>query len=82
MKKKLVKKKLVKKKQRVLKIKPWISAYLEDGKGGRIVVSVPLLIEAVPEVPVVVIFEKKAYVKTNSSPLTYVNVLGGRAKRI
>ena len=77
-----MKKKIMKKKQRILKIKPWISAYLEDGKGGRIVVSVPLLIETVPEVPVVVIFEKKAYVKINSSPLTYVNVLGGRAKRI
>jgi hypothetical protein len=65
------------------KVKPYTFAYLEDGKGGRIVVKVPVNLKGViPEEPKVVLFEKRAYVQTSTNPLTYVNVLGGRATRL
>ena len=64
-------------------IKPYTTAYLEDGKGGRIVVKIPVNLKGVvPEEPKIVLFEKRAYVQTSLNPLTYVNVLGGRAKRL
>lgn len=65
------------------KVKPFTSAYLEDGKGNRIVVRVPVdLTGVIPEEPKVILFEGRAYIQTLTSPLTYVNVLGGRAKRL
>jgi hypothetical protein len=65
------------------KVKPFTSAYLEDGKGNRIVVRVPVdLSGVIPEEPKVILFERRVYIQTLTSPLTYVNVLGGRAKRL
>jgi hypothetical protein len=59
------------------------SAYLEDGKGGRIVVHIPVSLKGVvPEEPKIVLFEQHAYLQTCQNPLTYVNVLTGRAKLI
>jgi len=64
-------------------IKPYMTAYLDDGRGERIVVRIPVDMRgSVPEEPKVVIFERKAYIQTSTRPLTYVNVLGGKAKRI
>lgn len=64
-------------------VKPYTTAYLNDGKGNRIVVRIPINMRGpVPEEPKVVIFERKAYIQTSTRPLTYVNVLGGKAKRI
>jgi hypothetical protein len=63
--------------------KLYMTAYLEDTTGGRIVVKVPVDVSGVvPEEPEVVLFEKRAYTKTSQAPLTYVNVLAGRATRI
>jgi hypothetical protein len=68
--------------KRVKRIKPYTTAYLEDGTGGRIVVKIPVNLRGiVPEEPKVVLFERRAYLQTSTSPLTYVNVLGGRARR-
>ncbi len=65
------------------KIKPYTTAYLEDGTGNRVVVKVPVsLVGVIPEEPKVILFERRMYVQTSTSPLTYVNVLGGRAKKI
>jgi hypothetical protein len=65
------------------KVKPFTSAYLEDDKGNRIVVRVPVdLSGVIPEEPKVILFERRVYIQTLTSPLTYVNVLGGRAKRL
>ena len=64
-------------------VKPYTTAYLNDGKGNRIVVRIPINMRGpVPEEPKVVIFERNAYIQTSTRPLTYVNVLGGKAKRI
>ena len=63
-------------------VKPYTTAYLEDGRGNRVVVKIPISLKGViPEEPKVVLFERRAYVQTLTSPLTYVNVLGGRAKK-
>lgn len=59
------------------------SAYLEDGNGGRIVVHIPVSFKGiVPEEPKIVLFERHAYIQTSQSPLTYISVPAGRAKRI
>ena len=63
--------------------KPYTSAYLEDGKGERIVVRIPVSLKGVvPEEPKIILFDRRAYVQTSQNPLTYVNVLAGRAKKL
>ncbi len=71
-----------KKKQKARKVKPCLKAYLLDGVGGRLLVTVPVYIGSMPEAPVVVLFENRTYVQIGTSPLMYENVLGGRAKRL
>jgi len=64
-------------------VKLYTTAFLEDGRGGRVVVKIQVSIKGVvPEEPKVVLFERRAYVQTSQNPLTYVNVLVGRATRL
>jgi hypothetical protein len=64
-------------------VKPYTTAYLQDDMGNRIVVKIPIsLKDVVPEEPKIVLFERRAYIQTSTRPLTYVNVLAGRAKKI
>lgn len=61
----------------------YTTAYLKNGKGLGEIVYIPVSLKGVvPEEPKIVLFERHAYIQTCQNPLTYVNVLAGRAKRI
>ena len=62
-------------------VKPYTTAYLADDRGNRVVVKIPVSLRGViPEEPKIILFERRAYIQTSTQPLTYTNVLAGRAK--
>jgi hypothetical protein len=53
-----------------------------DGRSERhTVVRLPILVTTVPEVPQVVLYDDRAFILTNTSPLTYSQVLAARATK-